>query len=394
MRALALLLLVPAAAWAQDGMDVSEPSVAPEFMPSIAVLGVVPAESDPVLTSRAGQLQPELLKAAQTAEAFSKVVDPAAAATVLGEGTAAAKACTDYACFQGVAKKLGVNRLIVGVLAKSGPASMLTLHGFDGALPELVKAEVESNERQEKQQLGGFAGLQGKSQATKDKEFLKKAQPIFFETLKLLQTPNGKLQIDSAESTSIATLNNEEGGVGSFEKVLPRGSYEVKVTAAGYLPFETRITVEEQKTASVHVVLVAKPIERAPVAVVEADDGVRPIYARPSVYVIGAGVVACAVGVGLGLSARGVEGRAVDKNGDGIVEVTRAEAQSAKSKALMANVLVGAGAAAVAGGTVWFFLTPSKAPAPKKKEDGAPANATGTTEGSGGGWMVGVGGTF
>lgn len=391
MRTLALLSLLPAVVWAQDAyeLDLSEAEVPAEFKPSIAVLGVTQAEEDPILVSRAKMLEAELTKVVQGSGKFSKVLDPSQVAQALGDEAAAARKCGDYQCSLALTKKLGVDRLVSDSLNKSGPASLLTLIGFDPALNDLPGAQIESNEKQDKQQMGGFAGLQGKTQSQKDKEFIKKATPLMGEALYALSKPNGKIAIDSAEPSSVATINGEEAGVGSFEKILGRGSYEVKVTAAGYQTFEARVTVEEQKVATVKVVLVAKPIEVKPQVVAEKSTG-SPIYARPGLYVAAAGVVAVAVGIVMGVQAKSVEGRAVDRDGDGVVDVTRAQVQAAKGQATLANVLVGAGAVAVAGGGVWFFLTPSKNGVPKADDPQAPP-----AEGGGAfGWTAGVGGRF
>jgi hypothetical protein len=91
----------------------------------------------------------------------------------------------------------------------------------------------------------------------------------------------------------------------------------------------------------------------------------------------------------LGASAVGVQNQAKDGNGDGALDVTRAQAQGAQTNATLANILVPAGAAAMAGGLIWVAVTPPLRTA-------APATATPpptTTEG-GGGFGVTVGGRF
>ncbi len=368
-------------------LDLSEPEVPAEFRPSIAVVCVSSGEAteDAIVTARARLLEAELLKSATGNANFGKVMFPAVVGTNLGAEAVAAAKCADYACLSELARKLKVDRLIKGIVTRSGPASLLTLYGFDGAMAEVVTATVESSERQEKAAIGGFAGIAGKSQAVKDREFVKKAVPLFFEVMDKIKTPNGKIVVDSAESSSIATFNGLEGGAGSFERIVPRGSYDVKVTAAGYNPFEQHVTVEPLKREAVKVLLVAKELEARPLQAVVEDPGV-PMIRRPGLYIAIAGLVVAGIGAALGVAAKGTEARAVP-DASGVVPISRAAAKGAKTNALLFNVLVPTGAAMVAAGGVWFFLTPGPA-AKKKVEEAAPA------EGGGFGVMVGYTGHF
>jgi hypothetical protein len=57
------------------------------------------------------------------------------------------------------------------------------------------------------------------------------------------------------------------------------------------------------------------------------------------------------------------------------VGVTRAEAKAAQTNAILADVLVGVGAALVAGGVTWVVLTPTVGPV--KKPTVEPGESTG-----------------
>jgi hypothetical protein len=144
-------------------LDLSEPEVPPEFRPTLAVIGISSGEAaeDPIVTSRAKMLEAELVRIAAANPAFGKVMDPGQAAQELGAKAAEARKCIDFACLDTLAKALKVDRLILGTVTKSGPASMLTLYGFDAVLPEVVQGTVESGEKAEKAKIGGFAGIQG-----------------------------------------------------------------------------------------------------------------------------------------------------------------------------------------------------------------------------------------
>ncbi len=369
-------------------LDLSEPEIPAEFRPSIAVIGVSSGEAAPdgVTDTRARIMEAELLKAVAGNAAFGRVMNPTEVARELGAGAAAARKCIDFACLDAIAKQLKVERLIKGTVSKSGPASLLTVHGFDGVLPEVESAQTESAERTEKAQIGGFAGIQGKSQTQKDKDFARKATPVFFEVLEKIKTSNGKITVDSAEASSITLLNGVELGIGAFEKIVPRGSYEVKVSAAGYNTYETKIVVQPQQVAAVKVTLVAKELLNQPVVVAQVQKG-TPVFERPGLYIAIAGLAAVGVGAYFGVSAKGVEARA-KPDANGIVPISRSAAKGAKTNALIANVLVGAGAAVAVGGGLWFILTPGVERS-KKKEEAPPVDT-----GGGFGLMVGYGGSF
>lgn len=396
MRSLVgLVAVVSSAAFAQGfELDLSEPEVPPEFRPTIAVIGVTSGEGpeDTVNGVRAQLMEAELIKAVSSNANFGQVMNPTEAASELGAGAAAARKCVDFACLEAIAKKLKVDRLVKGTVTRSGPASVLTLHAFDAALPEVVHGSLESSEKAERAQAGGFAGIQGKSQAQKDKDFSRKVSPLFFEVLEKIKTANGKITVDSAEASSVTLLNGVELGIGAFEKVVPRGSYEVKVAAVGYNTYEQKIVVEPQKVSAVKVLLVAKELEKAPVVVAEAPKG-TPVIMRPGLYIAVAGLVSLGAGIALGVGAKGVESRAIP-DANNIVPISRTEAKVAKNNAMLANVFMGVGALATIGGGVWFFLTPGIEKV-KKKEEAPPVDAAPVVvTGEGLGVMVGYGGSF
>ncbi len=386
----AVWLLTSSLALAQGyELDLTEkPQVPEEFRPSIAVLGVTAGDEtpDPLTVARAKLLESELDRVVASDTGFGRIVSPTDAAKALGGDADAARKCIDFACLDQYAKKIKVDRLILALITKSGPGHVVKVYGFDGALAEVVQAEFESAEKQEKAAMGGFAGLQGKSQASKDKELVKRGTPVFTEVEKKLTTANGKISIDTAEPTALTTLSNGvEGGTGSFIKVVPRGAYEVKTSAPEYQPFEAHVTVEPLKTAEVKVVLIAKPMEVKAVPIVREE--VTPPLKRPGVYLAVAGAVAVVVGVVLGQNAKAIEAKAVDANQDGRLDITRSQAKSAQTDALLANVLVGAGGAAIAGGAIWFFVAPGKV---RHVEE--PTDVSGGSSGTG--VMLGVGGRF
>lgn len=380
----AVAVLFAAPSLAQDfELDLSEekpPKPPPELRPTVAVLSVTAADKEESSAGRAKILESEVLKQLAQSDDFQTVVEPSLVVKTLGAEAGKAQTCADWACFDWAAKALRVHRALRITVAKAGPGSEVTVIGYDPGFSELLTLSQESGEKAEK----SFLGVAGKSQAQKDREFIKKIAGFIKSSLVKMATPNGKISVDSPEASAAATIDGVEAGVGSFEAVVQRGLRTVRVAVAGFEPFEEQVKVEPQKTAPVKVTLKAKPMEvAAPVAVVQ-DPG-TPIYQRPGLYLAVAGAVAVGVGIAFGQMAMGTQ-RAIDAGGDP-VSVTRAQAKNASTQALLANILVAGGGALVAGGAVWVILTPSAgAPPPPAVEPGS--------KDTGAGAMVHFGGTF
>ncbi len=372
-------------ALAQDfELDLSEPGVPLEFRPTLAVIGAVPADGEEVTKDRAKLLEAELVKQATSGDQFRTVTEPDLASKSLAEGWAEARACAAWACFEKVAKALKVNRVILATVVKEGSGSEVTLHAYDPGFSELLTVTQDSGEKAER----SFAGLgPGKSRAQKDREFAKKMAGFLRQGLTKLATANGKIVVDNPEVTALVTVDGVEVGTGSVEAPVQRGSRVVRVTAAGYEPYEETVSVEPARAVTVKVTLRAKALERPLLTQTKDVVETQPLYNRPGLYVALAGVAAAGVGLAFGAMAQGTASKAAQPDADGVVPVTRAQARAAQTNALLANVLVGSGAALVAGGGVWMFLVPTTSRT-TAVETAPPA------EGGGFGVMIGAGGTF
>jgi len=389
LRSALPLILLATAAFAQDfeGLDLTEekPATPVEFRPTLGVLSVKAGDTEEVSASRARQLEAELLKQLGQGDLFQTVVEPSSARSQLGADFAKVDACTDYSCMEGAAKKLKVNRLVRLTVQKHGVGSLVTMYGYDPGFNEVLVVAQESGEKAEK----SFLGVAGKSQTQKDREFIKKMHPFVVQVQKTLSIPNGKIIVDN-DPSGVVMLDNVENGMGSVELIAQRGARTVKVTSPGYKPFEQTVTVDPAKSVAVKVQLVAIPLEQ-PIVVKQVEEPKGGIFTKPGLYLAILGAAAVGVGVAFGQSAQGVKTKLAE--GGDPVGVTRAEAKNAPTNALLANVLVGAGAAAVVGGVTWIILTPSGAPpAP------APVPRTGTGEPAETpiptGAMLNIGGSF
>ena len=354
------LLFLATSAFAQDfELDLSEekpPATPVEFRPNLGVLSVKAADGEEVSASRARQLEAEFLKQLGQGDQFQTVVEPSSARTTLGADFAKADSCTDYACFEAAAKKLKVHRIVRLTVQKHGVGSLVTMYGYDPGFNEVLVVSQESGEKAEK----SFLGVAGKSQAQKDREFLKKIHPFLVQVQKTLSIPNGKIVIDN-DPSGVVFVDTVEQGMGSMEAIAQRGARTVKVTSQGYKPFEQTVTVEPGKSVDVKVQLVAIPLD--PVVVQQpVEEPKGGIFTKPGLYIAIVGAAAVATGIAFGQSAQAVKNK-LEAGGDPVA-VNRADAKNAPTSAVLANVLVAAGGAAVVGGVTWIILTPSGAPPP------------------------------
>lgn len=382
-----LVFALPALAQDFEGLDLSgdepTPQIANEYRPTLAVISVKAADKEDVSASRARQLEAELLKQLGQGDLFQTVTEPSQVRTQLAAEFAAAEACIDYACFDALAKKLNVHRVVRLTVAKHGAGSMVEMYGFDPGFNEVLHVGQESGEKAEK----SFLGVAGKSQAAKDKEFLKKMGGFLTQVQKRLSTANGKIIVDNADPGALVTIDSSEGGVGNVEAIVQRGVRTVKVTAKGFKPFEKSVTVEPAKDVTVQVTLEAIPLDPVAQPVVKEGPS-QNVFTKPGLYLALIGAGAIATGIAFGQSAQNVKTR-VEAGGDP-VQVTRAEAKGAPTQALLANVLVGAGAAAVAGGVTWIIVTlPPPAPTESVKPVIEPTESV-TPAGA----MLRIGGSF
>jgi PEGA domain len=384
-RALPLIFFANLALGQEFELDLSEAKPPPppeEFRPRLAVLSVKAVDSDEVTMARARQFEAEFLKQLAQGDQYQTVVEPSTARQLLATDFAAADACTEYACLEAVAKTLKVHRVVRLTLEKKGAGSMATMYGWDPGFNEVLIVSQDSGEKAERT----FLGVAGKSQASKDREFIKRMGPFLAQVQKTLALPNGKIIVDNADPSAVVTIDKAEGGIGSMEAIVQRGTRTVRVTAAGYKPFEQTVTVEPAASVEVKVSLVAVPIE---VSTLRVKPTAAPsVFTSPGLYLAIAGAAAVVSGVIIGQSAQSVKNR-LAAGGDP-VNVTRAEAKVAPTNALMADVLVGAGAAAVAGGVTWIIVTlPPAAPAPRRGGPSEPSESSPVQ-----GAMLSLGGAF
>lgn len=315
---------------------VSEPD---PTLPSLAVVGVSSQLRDDL--EAAAKLAGLLADMAEWNGEFGTTKRPADAKKALGSGVDDSLKCgMDAGCYVPFARKLDADRLVAGALTRDGASYLLRVVVYDRGMRSTDSIELES--------------------ITLNPDELAILLPDQYNPLlERVATRRAKLTVVTEIIGAKVTLSGDAVGTAPVTRYLPAGSYTVRVDAGGHAPFEDEVVLKPAEVRTLEAVLTRTG--RAPVkAVAAAAAGPREptVFSHPGLYTAAAGVIAVAIGVGFGVAAKSVEGRAADQNGDGIRDVTRTDALAARGNAMIANVLAGAGAAVAIGAGVWIYLAP------------------------------------
>lgn len=373
--AVALALACRVASAQEMGLDLTEVG---DFRGTLAILGlaVVDPELPPDTFDRLklDKIGGDLPTVAEEGGLFAKVTNPSEVLEAMPSNYGDALKCGEAACFRSAAETLNVNFVVVGQVLKSGGKTLLRFWRFTRFSDSLDRIDVPAERGPKLLERDGLSGYR--------------------TLLKALATqPMGILSIKCLNEGARAAVDGRPVGPVPTKVALPPGSYRVKVEAEGFVTREQETSVKASETAEVEINLPAKPVAGTrPSAAPEVTSSASgPFWKRPGTYVAAAGVAAIIAGIAFGQYAKGVEARAVDKNGDGWLDIGRREAIYARDSATTANVLVGVGSAAVVGGGVWLFLAPkakagTSAPVgPSEKDLDGPQGWT---------WGIGVSGVL
>jgi hypothetical protein len=248
--------------------------------------------------------------------------------------------------------RLGVDRLLIAEV----DSGALQAVAFDWAGGILVEAAIE----------GEALGTGNLS---------RRLEPHVAPLLQKLSTPLGELAVTTNVERAQFKWGEKPIGEGrSFNGAVPAGTLPVTVTSDGYQPYEETVTVAPGGKAEVEAELELKTVS-TPVAAVEDEEfeakpkpkiPMKPLWQRPGLYGAVAGAVVLSVGLAFGRAASDVNSRLRDADGDGLMDVTRAEALAAQRNAVLANVFGTIGAVGMGAGLGWMVFVDSKpAAAPK-----------------------------
>jgi PEGA domain len=328
-------LALPGAALAQKLNLTRE---GPNLRPTLAVVTVAPNEKDAGLARAVGFVLAEI---ATGSNHFSKVLSEDKARELLKGTDPQFKNCREAKCLGALSQKLEVDRLLFAEL-NSG---VLQAVGFDWASGARFETTIARTSL-EKGNLGG------------------NLEPPIAPLLQKLSTPLGKLFVTTnVEGAEIRWGARLVGKGPSFLGSVPAGTHKVRITFEGYRPYEKMVTVAPSQKAEVEAELDPGIDPTKEVAVEEEFDPkpppvfpTKPLMRRPGLYTAVGGAVALAVGLALGGWAMAVSSQIRDANGDGVIDVTRADALGAQRNAMLANVVGGVGAVGVGAGLGWMLL--------------------------------------
>jgi hypothetical protein len=359
-------LLHPALSFAQFEMDLSQEG--PELRPSLAIIGIQGLDD-----AAAQRPLKAMTDAANATSLFSKVLGPTEVKAALGDGYAAAVACQEFDCLAEVAAKLKVDRLVNAQLSSEA----LVLVAYDWGRTKVGSSSIDPR------------AVKGRSG---EKALLSEADRMF----RSLATALGQIKLTTNAEKATVKVGPRVLGQTPLTGPVAAGTYTIRLEAESHDPLDKEIFVEPGKTLELDVYMRFAPPRQpsAPVAVAptpapvrteEKSGGGGSIFKKPGLYTAVAGAALLGVAFSLGNSAKAVEKRATDANGDGVIDITRAEAESARNNMMLANIVGGAGIAAIAGGVIWIAVSPSSEP----KRISEPEEQTVALT-----WMVGAHGTF
>ncbi|MFY2562532.1 PEGA domain-containing protein [Corallococcus terminator] len=203
----------------------------------------------------------------------------------------------------------------------------------------------------------------------KDAAFQKEAASKLGSRMMALGRPRAVLKVSVNVSTAVVKVGERILGVGNVEARLAPGTVQLEVSAEEYAPVTRTLTLKPGGREEVDVRMeISGPAPEGPEDAVARkaakSSGGTPIYKRPALYTALVGLVAVGVGAVIGKSAKDVESRATDADGDGMIDVTRKERLDAQSQANLATALLIGGGAVTAGSVTWLLVVPSRSEAP------------------------------
>jgi len=365
--ALALVAAFATRARAQEmGLDLSDNG--PDLRPTIAILGIaVPEGAAAADKAHADKLTTALVAASRKTGWFSKVMDAAECDGSLGAKAGAARACAVADCFADPARMLATDRVLSAQMEFGADGPTLHLQGYDVGTGVVEDMDVAA---------------QGKPQG-----FDRKVAGVLKPLLQKLSTHLGLVKIVPSVADAAVEVAGRGLGTGTVEKPMPAGTLKVRVSANEYQTFEGTVTVVSKGKVELAATLTPKvalkmEVEPTLPPVVRATGPSKPFYARPGLYLAIVGAAAAGTGAYFGVTAKNIEKRSQTVSADGVSDITRKDARTARNYARLGTILMACGAAVFTGGVLWFALEPAPfspggAPSPGR-EPGSPSKEPGS----------------
>jgi hypothetical protein len=199
----------------------------------------------------------------------------------------------------------------------------------------------------------------------RDARFMREGAAVLAQRVQGLTRSRALLKVSVNAPQAVVRLGERTLGVGSLEAKVPPVEATLTVEAEDFTPFTRTITPQPGETTTVEVYLeAAGPAPDSPLDAVAETRKRRQgpsgpsLLTRPAVYTAVVGLLAAGAGVMVGQQAKKVGARAVDADGNGIVDITWRERLDAGRKANLSTALVAGGAAVTGGSVAWLLLVP------------------------------------
>ncbi len=327
------------------GLDLSGDSGPADLMPRFGFVGLDTPERAGAAASKRwlGWLQGVGFRNGKTV----KAADAAEARKALGADYAATVRCTEAECLKSAADTLDTDLLTTARLALEDEGWTLRLWTYDRDRG-VVETDVVTGRK------------------PTDSNFIRESGETLVKRVAGLARQRAMLKVKSNVSRAVVRVGERVLGVGNVEAKLPPGDTQLVVEADDYTPYSKPLTLAPGETKDISVRLefnsappegpVGDVAEARPVKKSKGASG-PSIFGRPALYTTVLGLAAVGAGVALGLPLRG---RAVDANGDGVLDISRAEYNTLRQQSLLSTALMAGGGAVAAGSLMWLIIVPQR----------------------------------
>lgn len=330
------------------GLDLSGGTPGVELQPRFALVGLdTPERAGAAVAKRwVGWLQAVALRTGRVVKAS----DPAGAREALAADYDSALRCEEASCLSGPAETLDVELLTTARLALEDGGWTLRLWTYDRDRG-VVELDVVTGRK------------------PNDSNFIREAGTVLSRRVTELARPRSLLKVSSNVPQAVVRVGERMLGVGNIEAKLPPGEVQLIVEADDYTPYTKTLTLAPGGTQEVAVRLELNgPTPEGPPADAVASvkkkkssgksSGGSSVFSRPALYTTVLGLAAVGAGVAMGM---GLQGKVQDANGDGVMDVTRAEYLAARQQSMLSTALMAGGGAVAGGSLLWLLVVPARA---------------------------------
>ncbi|QRK12480.1 PEGA domain-containing protein [Archangium violaceum] len=343
------------------GLDLSGGSADADLQPRFALVGLeTPERAGAAVAKRwVGWLQAQALRSGRVV----RVAETAEVRQQLEADYDSALRCQEASCLRGPADMLDADLLTTARLALEDEGWTLRLWTYDRDRG-VVEMDVVTGRK------------------PNDSNFIREAGEVLSKRVEELARPRALLKVSCNVSQAVVRVGERMLGVGNVEAKLPPGEVELIVEADEYSSYTKTLTLASGETQEVSVRLEFNgpapegPPEDVVVAKKSRKSSSGPsLFSRPAFYTTVLGLAAVGAGVALGM---GLQGKAQDANGDGVIDISRKEYLAARQQSTISTALMAGGGAVAGGSLLWLLIVPQRS-APASSTVAPVSSGTGTS---------------